>query len=194
MNKKIKLVVASNNIGKIEEFKAMLKGYKIITLDEAGIKINAEETGETFSENAKIKAREVAKYTNEIVLADDSGLSIKSLNGFPGVKTHRVLGREATDEEINEYILKKLEGKENEEREAEVITCIAIIKDNKEYVVTGTLEGKIPKEPRGKKGFGFDSIFETKFGTTLAEMSASKKNRISSRRKALIKVKRLNIL
>ena len=190
----MKIVVATNNKGKVEEIKSILADYEIVTLQEAQIKLDVEETGESFSENAKIKAREVAKYTNEIVLADDSGLSIKSLGGFPGVKTHRVLGENATDEEINEYILKKLEGAEGKDREAEVVTCLAVIKEGKEYVVTATLEGNIAFSPRGKNGFGFDPIFETTFGKTLAELSKSKKNRISSRKKALMKLKKLNIL
>ena len=190
----MKIIVATNNKGKIEEIKSILKNYEIVTLEEAGINLDVEETGKTFSENAKIKARAVAKYTNEIVLADDSGLSIKSLNGFPGVRTHRVLGKEATDKEINDYILEKLKDKQGDERIAEVETCLAIIKDEKEYVVTGVLEGKITDSPKGKNGFGFDPIFETSNGKTLAELSKSKKNRISSRKKALIKLKKLNIL
>ena len=190
----MKIIVATNNKGKIEEIKSILKEYEIVTLDEAGIKLDVEETGESFSENAKIKAREIAKYTEEIVLADDSGLVIKSLDDFPGVKTHRVLGREATDEEINNYILEKLQGKSGDERFAEVVTCIAIIKNKQEYVVTGTLEGRIADEPRGKNGFGFDPIFETFFGKTLAEIPTYQKNRTSSRKRALVKLKKLNIL
>ena len=95
----MKIIVATNNKGKAKEIKKILKEYDVITLEEAGINIDIEETGETFSENAKIKAREVSKYTDEIVLADDSGLSIKCLDGFPGVRTHRFLGENATDED-----------------------------------------------------------------------------------------------
>ena len=190
----MKIIVATNNYGKIEEIKEILKEYEIISLKEAGINIDIEETGETFSENARIKARKIASLTNEIVLADDSGLSIKCLDGFPGVRTHRFLGENATDEERNNYIIEKLKGKEGDERLAEVETCIAVIKDNQEYVVTGVLEGRIAKEARGKNGFGFDPIFETLFGKTLAELCKSKKNKISSRKKALNKLKRLNIL
>ena len=190
----MKIIVATNNKGKAKEIKSILKKYEVVTLDEAGIKLDVEETGETFSENAKIKAREVAKYTDDIVLADDSGLLIKSLDGFPGVKTHRALGREATDEKINDYILEKLEGKEGDERSAEVVTCIAVIKNKKEYVVTGVTEGRIADKPRGKNGFGFDPIFETLFGKTLAEIPTYQKNRASSRKTALTKLKKLNIL
>ena len=190
----MKIIVATNNEGKAKEIKKILKEYDVITLEEAGINIDIEETGKTFSENAKIKAREVSKYTDEIVLADDSGLSIECLNGFPGVKTHRFLGDNATDEDRNNYIIEKMKGKQGEERSAEVVTCIALIKDKKEYVVTGVLEGKIADEPRGKNGFGFDPIFETEYGKTLAEISAYQKNRASSRKIALTKLKKLNIL
>lgn len=190
----MKIIVATNNKGKAREIKDILKEYEVITLEEAGINLEVEETGDTFSENAKIKAREVAKYTDEIVLADDSGLSIKCLDGFPGVKTHRFLGENATDEDRNNYIIEKLKGKQGEEREAEVVTCIALIKNNQEYVVTGTTEGRIADKPRGNNGFGFDPIFETLFGKTLAELPTYQKNRASSRKTALTKLKKLNIL
>ena len=190
----MKIIVATNNAGKIKEIKKILKEYDIISLQEAGINIDIKETGETFSENARIKAREIAKLTDEIVLADDTGLSIKCLDGFPGVKTHRFLGENATDEERNNYIIEKLKGKTGEERAAEVVTCIALIKDKEEYVVTGVTEGIIAEKPRGKKGFGFDPIFETSFGKTLAEISPYQKNRASSRKIALTKLKKMNIL
>ena len=190
----MKIIVATNNKGKAKEIKAILKEYEIVTLEEAGINLDIEETGETFLENAKIKAREVAKYTDEIVLADDTGLSIKCLDGFPGVKTHRFLGENATDEERNNYIIEQLKGKQGDERAAEVVTCIAVIKDKEEYTVIGVNEGRIADKPRGKSGFGFDPIFETSFGKTLAEIPPYQKNRASSRKIALTKLKKLNIL
>ena len=190
----MKIIVASNNQNKIKEIKSILKEYEIMSLEEAGLHMEIEETGKSFSTNSKIKAREVAKVTDEIVLADDSGLCVKSLNDFPGIETHRFLGENATDEERNNYIIEKLEGKEDEERFAEAITCITVIIDDKEYTVTGVTEGIITKEPRGENGFGFDPIFQTESGKTLAELPKVQKNRASSRRRALNKLIKMKIL
>lgn len=190
----MKIVVATNNPGKISEIKEILNDYNVISLKEAGINIDIEETGDTFVENSKLKARAIAKLTDEIVLADDSGLLVKSLDDFPGVKTHRFLGDDATDEDRNNYIIKQLEGKEGDERKAEAVTSLTVIIDDKEYSVTGVTEGKITKQPRGKNGFGFDPIFETESGKTLAELPKIQKNRASSRRRALNKLKKMKIL
>ena len=190
----MKIIVASNNEGKISEIKAILKEYEILSLKEAGLNLDIEEYGETFITNSKIKAREVAKLTDEIVLADDSGLCVKALDDFPGVQTHRFLGENATDEDRNNYIISKLKGKEGNERAADFITCITVIIDGKEYTVTGVTEGIITKEPRGKNGFGFDPIFETESGKTLAELPKIQKNRASSRRRALNKLIKMKIL
>ena len=190
----MKIVVATNNQGKIDEFKALLKDYEVVSLKEAGIDKEVEEVEETFSANSRLKAREIAKLTDEIVLADDSGLLVKSLDDFPGVKTHRFLGDDATDEDRNNYIIDKLKGKEGNERAAEFVTCITAIIDGEEYTVTGVTEGVITKEPRGKNGFGFDPIFETESGKTLAELPKIQKNRASSRRRALNKLIKMKIL
>lgn len=190
----MKIIVASNNKGKIEEVKSILKDYEVLSLSEAGINIEVEENGKTFSENSKLKARAVSKLTDEIVLADDSGLEVHALNDFPGVETHRFLGEDATDEDRNNYIIKQLEGKEGNDRAATCVTYITVIIDGKEYTVVGVTDGFITKEPRGKNGFGFDPIFETTRGTTFAEMFKSDKDMISSRRRALNKLKKMHIL
>lgn len=190
----MKIVAATNNPGKIREIKEILNDYEVISLKEAGIDIDVEETGNTFMENSKLKARAIAKLTDEVVLADDSGLLVKSLNDFPGVKTHRFLGENATDEDRNNYIIEKLEGKEGEERKAEAVTSVTVIIDDKEYTVNGITEGIITKEPRGKNGFGFDPIFELDRGKTLAELPKDQKNNASSRRKALNKLRKMKIL
>ena len=104
------MIVATNNLDKLKEIREILEEYRIYSLKEKGIDIDVLEDGNTFLENAKKKAIEVYKYSNsnEGVIADDSGLSIKVLNGFPGVETHRFLGEAATDRERNEYLLNEV--------------------------------------------------------------------------------------
>ncbi len=189
-----KIIFASNNQGKIREMKRLLKNYEVIGLKEAGIKIDITENGKTFESNALIKAKEILKYTNEIIIADDSGLCVDALNGFPGILTHRFLGENATDSERNQYILDRLKDLEPKERTAQAITAMAVIKNGIEFVITAELNGKISNEERGTKGFGFDPIFEMPGGKTLGEMVPSRKNERSSRKKAIEKLKKHGIL
>jgi len=185
------IILATNNKGKISELKEILKNNEVISLKEAGIDIEVDEDKETFEGNAIKKATEISKLTGKVCIADDSGLCIEALNGFPGVKTARFLGENATQEERNNYILEKMNGIEKEHRKAKVITCIAMVKPNEEEkVYTEILEGYIANEKRGDNGFGFDEIFELETGKTLAELEQIEKNKISSRSKALNKLKR----
>lgn len=183
------IILATNNKGKIKELQEILKEYKLVSLKDAGINIEVVEDKNTFEENALKKAMEICKMTNRICIADDSGLCIEILDGFPGAKTARFLGENATQEERNSYILNKMKEIEKEKRKAKVVTCIAVAKpngDNKVY--EGILEGYISDKKRGKNGFGFDEIFQIEDGRTLAELSDEEKNKISSRRKALEKL------
>lgn len=181
-----KIILATNNKGKIAEIKEILKDKQVISLIETGISIEVEEDQTTFEGNAIKKATEIAKIAGETCIADDSGLCIEALDGFPGVKTARFLGEEASQEERNNYLLKKLEGLSRERRKAEAITCIAMVqKDGTQSIFKGVLKGYIATEKRGSNGFGFDEIFELEDGRTLAELDAEEKNKISSRRKAL---------
>ena len=182
------IILASNNQGKVKEIQMILKEYKIISLKEANIDIEVDENQETFEGNALKKATEICKLTNKICIADDSGLCIDELDGFPGVKTARFLGENATQEERNIYILEKMKDISN--RRAEVVTCIAVAKPNgKSCVYKGILEGNISRERRGDNGFGFDEIFEIDDGRTLAELNKEEKNKISSRKRALEQIK-----
>ena len=183
------IILASNNKGKVREIKELLEDKEIKTLDEMNIEIDIEEDGNTFEENALKKAREIYKLTKIPCIADDSGISIKELNGFPGVRTARFFGDNASHEERNNYIIEKLKGKTKEKRKVEFITCIAYVKNGEEKVFKGILEGYIAEIPRGNNGFGFDEIFELEDGKTLAELSNEEKNNISSRKIALEKLK-----
>ena len=184
------IILATNNKGKIKELEEILKEYKLLSLKEANIDIEVDEDRDTFEDNALKKAGEICKVTNKICIADDSGLCIDILNGFPGVYTARFLGEDATQDERNSYLLEKLKDKSREERKAKVITCIALVKPNgekKTYI--GELNGYIAENKRGNNGFGIDEIFELENGKTLAELDKEEKNKISSRSLALKKLK-----
>ncbi len=186
-----RLILATNNKMKVREIKEILKDfYEIVSLKEAGIEIEVEEDKDTFEGNAIKKATTIAKLTGKACLADDSGLCIDVLDGFPGVKTARFLGENATQSERNSYLISKLEGMPKERRKAHSITYIALVRPNGEQkVFKGILDGYITTEKRGKNGDGYDEIFEIESGKTLAELEAYEKNEISNRRMALDKLK-----
>jgi non-canonical purine NTP pyrophosphatase, rdgB/HAM1 family len=180
------IVLATNNKGKVKEIKEILKSEEIKTLKEMNINIEIEEDGESFEENALKKAREIHKLTKTASIADDSGICIEMLNDFPGVRTARFLGEEATQEERNMYLINKLKGAEKENRKVKFITCIAYVDEKgNEKLYKGILNGYIAEKPRGSNGFGFDEIFELEDGRTLAELEENEKNNISSRKIAL---------
>lgn len=181
------IIIASNNKGKIKEAQEILKDYKIIAMKEAGINIDVEEDKDTFEGNAIKKAETISKIAQgKPCIADDSGIEIEYLKGFPGVHTKRWL--DGTDRERNEAILEKLKGVSKENRKVRFVTAIAISNGKKSDVVVENIDGYISENIRGENGFGFDEIFELENGKTLAELSNAEKNEISARRKALNKI------
>lgn len=184
-----KIIVATNNLGKLKEIRAILDNYEVISLKDLNLSVDIVEDGKTFKENALKKAREVFKITKIPAIADDSGLCINVLEGFPGINTARFLGNNASDNDRNNYILEKLKDKKESERKAEVVCDIAYVDEKNEYVVEGVIKGKITYEKRGNNGFGFDPIFELDNGKTLAELKDYEKNNVSSRKIALEKLK-----
>ena len=178
------IVIASGNKGKIKEAVDILKEYKVISMKELGIDIDVEEDQKTFEGNAIKKAETIAKTLNgKLCIADDSGIEIEYLDGFPGVFTKR--WHEGTDRERNLAIIEKLKGVPKEERKIKFITAIAL-SDGKETICEiGKLEGFVAEEVRGENGFGFDEIFELENGKTLAQISEDEKNEMSARRIAL---------
>ena len=181
---KKQIIIASNNKGKIKEAQEILKDYEIISMSDAGINIDVEEDQDTFEGNAKKKAETIAKkLEGRMCLADDSGIEIEYLDGFPGVRTKRWF--EGTDRERNEAIIEKLKGVPHEKRKIKFITALTLADCKKTNTVIGSMEGYVAECPRGENGFGFDEIFELENGKTLAELSSEEKNEISSRRKAL---------
>ena len=178
------IIIATGNKGKIKEAQEILKEYKIIPIKDLGIIFDVEEDKETFLENAIKKAETISKkLKGKKCLADDSGIEIEYLNGFPGVKTKRWLS--GTDRERNLAILNKLDGIPKEKRKIKFVTALALSDGNETVSVEASIEGFVAERPRGENGFGFDEIFELEDGRTLAELISKEKNEISARKKAL---------
>lgn len=189
----MEIVLASTNVHKILEFRDMLKKFEhidVLSLLNFPQYTPPEETGTTFQENALLKAQHAAKALNKCVLADDSGLVVPALNGDPGVRSSRYAGEEATDAENRHKLLAALEGKREHERSAYFECCLVLVKpDGTIKTVTGTCEGMILAEERGRNGFGYDPLFaKNEYDKTFAELDPSTKNRISHRRKAFEKL------
>lgn len=181
---KKQIVMASGNKGKIREAQEILKDYEIIPMNEVGIDIDVEEDQDTFEGNARKKAETIAKTLNgKMCLADDSGIQIEYLDGFPGVNTKR--WHNGTDRERNLAIIEKLKGVTKENRKVKFVTVMAISDGKNTIFATGVIDGYIAANPRGENGFGFDEIFELEDGRTLAEISSEEKNVISARRRTL---------
>lgn len=189
-----KIIFATSNEGKMKEIREIFKctGYEIVSMKEAGLKLSIEENGKTFTENALIKARAVAKAAGVISLADDSGLEVDYLDRAPGIYSARFMGSDTSYEIKNRYILDKLKGIPEEKRTARFACAIAIVfPDGKEDTAFATIEGRIAYEPAGENGFGYDPIFFVpEFGKTSAQLSMDEKNKISHRGKALEIIKK----
>ena len=188
-----KIIIASNNDHKIKEIKEILSEFKfeILSLKEANINIDVEETGSTFSENAYIKASEISKIADgNMVLADDSGLAVESLNGAPGVFSARFAGVHGNDLKNNEKLLYLLDGASEENRKAKfVCAMVLIVNEDKIIKVQGEVDGIITSKFLGEEGFGYDPLFYVKqYNKTFAQMSADEKNSISHRGRALNKL------
>lgn len=183
------IVMASNNKGKIQEAEEILKGYKVIAMEELGIKIDVEEDQDTFQGNAIKKAETIAKALNgKMCIADDSGIEIEYLDGFPGVYTKR--WHKGSDRERNLAMIEKLKGVPKEKRKISFITAIALSDGKKTICEIGKIDGFVAEEVRGENGFGFDEIFELENGKTLAQISQEEKNAISARKIALERVRK----
>lgn len=184
-----RIVFATGNAGKIREINAIMAdtGMEVISMKDAGIQIDIDENGSTYEENALIKARAVAALTENIVMADDSGLEIDCLNKEPGVYSARYLGEETSYRVKNADLIRRLEGVPDEQRTARFVCAIAaVLPDGRELTVRAAIEGRIGYEERGTNGFGYDPIFYVpEFQKTTAELTEEEKNQVSHRGKAL---------
>ena len=193
------IVFATKNAGKLREIRQILEkehlDIEVVSMEEAGITEDPEETGTTFEENALIKAEACAsilagnREEETVVLADDSGLEIDALGGEPGIKSARYLGHDTPYSEKNAEILKRLEAVPDEERTARFVCAIAavpVVNSQDKKVWRGVMEGRIARKTAGENGFGYDPIFYLPDrGCNSAELSEDDKNAISHRGKAL---------
>ena len=179
------LILASNNEHKVEEIKNILEDYKILTLKDINFFDEIIEDGDTFEENALIKARTVAKYSGKASIADDSGLSVELLDGRTGVYSARY-SKEQTDEKNIEKVLQELNGNKSK---AKFVSVIALVEpDGTELTFRGECYGEIIFEKKGTNGFGYDPIFYVpELNKTFAELTPEQKNAVSHRKESLEK-------
>lgn len=189
----IKLLLATNNKGKVQEYRKLLEGIplELVTPSEVGIGGAVAETGNSFEENARLKATTLANQSGLLTLADDSGLEVEALGGEPGVMSARYAGENATDADRVKFLLSKLTNVPREKRSARFRCVIAIATpDGKVQTCEGECSGYVTFEPKGTLGFGYDPIFYfPELDKTMAELPMEEKNRVSHRGKAARKAR-----
>ncbi|MEF2920414.1 MAG: XTP/dITP diphosphatase [Acutalibacteraceae bacterium] len=182
-------VIASNNPKKVAELNRILNPMGITAKTAKELNVNledVEETGTTFIENARLKARAAHKLTGLPCIADDSGLMVDALNGAPGVYSARYSGEDATDEKNNQKLLKEMENVPDILRNAKFVCVICcVLEDGKEIIAHGECVGKIGYHLQGEGGFGYDPLFLTQGGRSYAQLTAEEKDKISHRGNAI---------
>jgi len=190
-----KLLLATSNPGKIREYCALLDGlgYRITTLAEEKITKVITESGNSYEQNARLKAVTYAKLSRLLTVADDSGLEVDALDGEPGIKSARFAGRAATDADRVTFLLARLDGVPWERRTARFKCLIAIATpDGQCQTCCGECPGVIALEPKGRNGFGYDPVFFLpEKGNTMAELPLATKNQISHRARASQKARQV---
>jgi len=168
-------------------------GLRVLSLNDFSDIPETEENGKTFTENALKKARFYSTYFDQLTLADDSGLEVKSLKGMPGVYSARYAGERASPQENNRKLLREMEGIPTSKRGARFKCVMALVStDGKEAVTEGVCTGRIGFKEEGKRGFGYDPLFVLpNYGKSMAQLSIEEKNRISHRGKALRKLRKI---
>jgi len=183
-----KIVLASNNQGKIKEIQSILNQHTIITQTDLGIH-EVEETGSTFIENAILKARNAAHHSKLPAIADDSGLVVDALQGAPGIISARFAGNQATDLDNLELVLQKMQSIPEGQRQARFICVLVLMRhanDPFPIVAQASWEGSLLSKPQGSNGFGYDPIFwVAETNCSSAELSPLQKNQLSHRAQAL---------
>jgi XTP/dITP diphosphohydrolase len=188
----MKILLATQNHGKVRELQELLadEDIEVLSLMDIPDWEDVEENGETFADNAALKARAAVLRTGMIALADDSGLEVDVLDGAPGVHSARFAGEPKDDERNNDKLLQLLESIPDDKRMARFRCALVIATpDGEEYLTEGTVEGRILRQRRGKGGFGYDPLFfVSEFARTMAELNLAQKNKISHRSQAFHKV------
>ena len=184
----MKLVAATGNAHKLEEIRAILQGFTVVSEKEAGYSGDVEETGETFLENALLKARAVCKATGLPAIADDSGICVEALSGAPAVHSARYAskdGRNSSDESNRALLLFNLQGEHN--RRAWFTSAVALVfPDGGEVTAEGRTYGRILEKETGEGGFGYDCLFfSDDLQKSFGEASPEEKNAVSHRGRAL---------
>jgi len=194
------VIFATSNEGKMREVRAILADapVRVLSMKEAGIKVDVDENGTSFEENALIKASQIAdcipqeyKADKVFVLADDSGLEVDYLNKEPGIYSARYMGEDTSYDIKNQAIIDRLAGVPDEKRTARFVCAIAcVLPDGSNQITRATIEGIIGYEIAGANGFGYDPIFYVpEYGCTTAELTPEQKNAVSHRGKALKEMK-----
>jgi XTP/dITP diphosphohydrolase len=183
----MRIIVASKNKGKLEEIKRILRGYDVFAYSDFIEPFEIKEDGKSFKENAIIKAKEVAKFfPNDIVLADDSGISVEALDGEPGIYSARYAGDGASDKENLDKLISELKKRNIKTSKAFYTSAIALATPYGIFTTHGFMRGRVIDTKRGEKGFGYDPIFiPNGFDKTLGELDSEIKDKISHRFKAL---------
>ena len=182
----MKIIAATKNKNKLREFGEILKGFEIISQEEAGIDIDVEETGTTFEENSLLKAQAIYEKSGIPAIADDSGLCVDALGGEPGVYSARYGGEGYDDAGRVQLLLKNMKNIPDEKRTARFVCAITMVSDDGIITARGECEGRINHAPVGENGFGYDPVFYMEeYGKTTAQMSPDEKNAVSHRGKAL---------
>lgn len=193
----MRLLIASNNAHKAREIKEILGAYfeEILTLREAGIHIEVEEDGTTFTENAVKKALGVMEAAEafDAVLADDSGLQVDALHGAPGVYSARFAGDGHDDGANNRKLMEEMTGIPREERTCRFVSAVALARKGRDVLTAeGTVEGILLTGPQGENGFGYDPYFYyPPFEKSFAELTAEEKNSVSHRKRSLETLRKL---
>jgi len=191
-----RLVIASNNKGKLLEFRRLLEplGFQVVAISEVVGSFSVDETGSTFAANAALKARAACEATGSWALADDSGLEVDALEGRPGVRSARFAGEGASDAENNDLLLKQMADVDDQARTARFRCAIALAESSGVIAtVEASSEGTILRAPRGDAGFGYDPLFAVAAfgGRSFAELSGAEKDQVSHRAQALRKIEDL---
>jgi XTP/dITP diphosphohydrolase len=188
MTRPRRVVLATSNAGKMREIQVLLgPAWSVLLQSDCGV-VSVEETGDTFVENALIKARHAARLTGLPAIADDSGIEVDALGGAPGVRSARFAGPAASDQENVALLLAKLVDVPDARRAARfrcAMVYVSSAEDPHPEIGEGVWEGRITRVPRGRDGFGYDPVFEDQADNrTAAELTADEKNRRSHRAKA----------